>query len=207
METTITRSYVSTARMSHADWLAARQGGIGGSDAAALVLTPDVYKWHRPIDVYRSKVYEIEEDTENLPCRMGHYLEPFVADLFTEATGYRVHRWNRMMHSSEYPWALANIDRKLRGCNRGLEIKTCSAYRDSKFTDELFPPEYYVQIQHYMAVTGWDTWYLAALIGNKRFVWYTVPRNEDDICEIMAREEEFWSIIIRRDEEEAESWA
>lgn len=207
METTITRSYVSTARMSHADWLAARQGGIGGSDAAALVLTPDVYKWHRPIDVYRSKVYEIEEDTENLPCRMGHYLEPFVADLFTEETGFRVHRWNRMMHSSEYPWALANIDRKLRGCNRGLEIKTCSAYRDSKFTDELFPPEYYVQIQHYMAVTGWDTWYLAALIGNKRFVWYKVPRNEDDICEIMAREEEFWSIIIRRDEEEAESWA
>lgn len=207
METTITRSYVSTARMSHADWLAARQGGIGGSDAAALVLTPDVYKWHRPIDVYRSKVYEIEEDTENLPCRMGHYLEPFVADLFTEETGFRVHRWNRMMHSSEYPWALANIDRKLRGCNRGLEIKTCSAYRDSKFTDELFPPEYYVQIQHYMAVTGWNTWYLAALIGNKRFVWYKVPRNEDDICEIMAREEEFWSIIIRRDEEEAESWA
>lgn len=207
METTITRSYVSTARMSHADWLAARQGGIGGSDAAALVLTPDVYKWHRPIDVYRSKVYEIEEDTENLPCRMGHYLEPFVADLFTEETGFRVHRWNRMMHSSEYPWALANIDRKLRGCNRGLEIKTCSAYRDSKFTDELFPPEYYVQIQHYLAVTGWNTWYLAALIGNKRFVWYKVPRNEDDICEIMAREEEFWSIIIRRDEEEAESWA
>lgn len=207
METTTTRSYVSTARMSHADWLAARQGGIGGSDAAALVLTPDVYKWHRPIDVYRSKVYEIEEDAENLPCRMGHYLEPFVADLFTEATGFRVHRWNRMIHSSEYPWALANIDRKLRGCNRGLEIKTCSAYRDSKFTDELFPPEYYVQIQHYMAVTGWDTWYLAALIGNKRFVWYKVPRNEDDIREIMAREEEFWSIIIRKDEEEAESWA
>lgn len=207
METTITRSYVSTARMSHADWLAARQGGIGGSDAAALVLTPDVYKWHRPIDVYRSKVYEIEEDVESLPCRMGHYLEPFVADLFTEETGFRVHRWNRMMHSSEYPWALANIDRKLRGYNRGLEIKTCSAYRDSKFTDELFPPEYYVQIQHYMAVTGWDTWYLAALIGNKRFVWYKVPRNEDDIREIMAREEEFWSIIIRKSEEEAESWA
>lgn len=207
MDTTITRSYVSTARMSHADWLAARQGGIGGSDAAALVLTTDVYKWHRPIDVYRSKVYEIEEDVENLPCRMGHYLEPFVADLFTEETGFRVHRWNRMMRSSEYPWALANIDRKLRGYSRGLEIKTCSAYRDSKFTDELFPPEYYVQIQHYMAVTGWDTWYLAALIGNKRFVWYKVPRNEDDIREIMAREEEFWSIIIRKDEEEAESWA
>ena len=202
----VTRSYVSTARMSHMEWLAARQGGIGGSDAAALVLTPDVYKWHRPIDVYRSKVYELPEEEESLACRMGHFLEPLVADLFTEETGYRVHRWNRMLTSSEFPWAFANIDRKLRGYDRGLECKTCSVYRERQFDDEMFPPEYYVQIQHYLAVTGWDTWYLAALIGNKRFVWYTVPRNDEDIKEIMEREEAFWQIIIDKNEEEAEQW-
>ena len=70
----------------------------------------------------------------------------------------------------------------------------------------MFPPEYYVQIQHYLAVTGWDTWYLAALIGNKRFVWYTVPRNDEDIKEIMEREEAFWEIIVNKNEEEAEQW-
>ena len=163
-------------------------------------------KWHRPIDVYRSKVYELPEEEESLACRMGHFLEPLVADLFTEETGYRVHRWNRMLTSSEYPWAFANIDRKLRGYDRGLECKTCSVYRERQFDDEMFPPEYYVQIQHYLAVTGWDTWYLAALIGNKRFVWYTVPRNDEDIKEIMEREEAFWQIIIDKNEEEAEQW-
>lgn len=32
------KNYISTVGMSHSDWLKARQNGIGGSDAPALVL-------------------------------------------------------------------------------------------------------------------------------------------------------------------------
>ena len=45
------RNYIDTRGMSRLDWLKARQRGIGGSDAAALILPPDVYKWHRPKDI------------------------------------------------------------------------------------------------------------------------------------------------------------
>lgn len=201
------KNYISTVGMSHSDWLKARQNGIGGSDAPALVLPCDVYKWHRPADVYASKVSKPDE-TSPLACRVGSYLEPFVADLFTETTGIKVHRLNRIIISEEHPFMFANIDRKVRGENAGLEIKTTEVYNKSKFTDEEFPYQYYVQIQHYMAVTGWKKWYLAALIGNQRFVWYEVPRNDEDIAEIIETESKFWNdIVVPRNTEELERWA
>ena len=96
-------SYISTVGMSRADWLKARQSGIGGSDSPALILPRDVYGWSRPKDVYWSKVSEPEE-TSPLACRVGSYLEPFVAELFTEATGLKVHRLNKIIVSGEFKY-------------------------------------------------------------------------------------------------------
>ena len=112
-------SYISTVGMSRDDWLKARQSGIGGSDSPALILPRDVYGWSRPKDVYWSKVSEPEE-TSPLACRVGSYLEPFVAELFTEATGLKVHRLNKIIVSGENPFMFANIDRKLYGVDYGL---------------------------------------------------------------------------------------
>lgn len=200
--------YISTRGMSRLDWLRARQRGIGGSDAPALILPPDVYKWNRPKDVYRSKVEERTDDVSPLSCEVGHFLEPFVAGKFAEVTGYRVHSVNKIILNARYPFMFANIDRKLYGANVGLEIKTTNAYNDKRFTEDEYPMEYYIQMQHYMAVTGWDMWYLAALIGNNRFVWYEVPRNEDDIAEIIETERRFWDeVVVPRNEKELEeSW-
>ncbi len=202
------KNYIDTRGMSRLDWLKARQRGIGGSDAAALILPPDVYKWHRPKDIYEDKTTERTDDSSPLACEVGHYLEPFVAAKFTEATGIRVHNLNRILLNPELPHMFANIDRKLYGANVGLEIKTTNAYNDKRFTEDTYPAEYYVQMQHYMAVTGWDMWYLAALIGNHRFVWYEVPRNDDDIAEIIYIEKKFWDeIVVPRNEKELkESW-
>lgn len=200
-------NYISTKNMTHLDWLKARQNGIGGSDAPALVLPPDVYKWSRPKDVYMSKVGEVEMD-EPLPCRVGSFLEPLVAKIFTEETGMVVHRYNRIIISDEHPFMFANIDRKLYGNNIGLECKTTSDFMDKKFTDDEYPYQYYVQMQHYMAVTGWDMWYLAVLIGNRKFRWYEVPRNDEDIKDIIESESRFWNdVVVPRNEQELERWA
>lgn len=200
-------NYISTKNMSRLDWLKARQNGIGGSDAPALVLPYDVYKWSRPKDVYESKVGEPDE-TSPLACRVGSYLEDFVARLFTEETGMTVHRYNRIIFSDEHPFMFANIDRKLYGNNIGLECKTTSDFMDKKFTDDEYPYQYYVQMQHYMAVTGWDMWYLAVLIGNRKFRWYEVPRNDEDIKDIIKAESKFWNdVVVPRDTEKLELWA
>ena len=54
-------------------------------------------------------------------------------------------------------------------------------------------------MQHYMAVTGWQMWHLAVLIGNREFVWYDVPRDDAWIEEMIRQEAAFWDCVERRD--------
>jgi predicted phage-related endonuclease len=111
----------------------------------------------------------------------------------------------------------ANIDRKLLGKNEGLECKTIGEFAARKYvgTDEDGKKvyidrfvegdmeaslqnklEWYIQMQHYMAVTGWDMWHLAVLIGNRQFLWYDVPRDQEWIDMIIEKETEFWDCVV-----------
>ena len=183
-------------------WLRERQKGIGGSDAAALMLDESMYKRKRPEDVLADKVYPIEDEgEERLCCRIGHELEPFCAKLFTEATGLRVHADRRHFVHPEHPFMVGNIDRKIVGHDWGLECKTTSAFHDKKFTEETYPPEYFVQIQHYLAVTGWEKWYLSAIVLNFRHVVYEVPRDEEFIKVLIERESAFWAEVQEKRKE------
>ncbi len=91
---------------------------------------------------------------------------------------------------------VGNIDRKIVGQRWGLECKTTSAFSKNSFTDETFPLHYFVQIQHYLAVTGWEKWYLAAIILNFKFVWYEVPRDDAFIEQVLIpTERDFWKTV------------
>lgn len=189
---------ISTVGMTRLEWLKQRRKGIGGSDAAALVLQD--YEYQTPYGLWLDKTGAVPvNETSSLQCRVGTYLEPFVAELFTEATGLKVRRLNAMLWNETYPFMFADIDRRIEGRDEGLECKTTSAFNDKYFKyDEDIPPEfgrYYVQMQHYMAVTGWKKWHLAVLIGNHRFRHYECKRNEEDIAEIIRKESEFWDLV------------
>lgn len=186
--------------MNRLQWLRERQKGIGGSDVPALILPPEKYRWERPVDIWRSKVEPVTEDRQSLAAEVGTFCEPLVARLFTRETGIAVHQDHRHFQHPAYPFMLANIDRKVSRQRAGLECKTTSAYRDKLFTEELFPLEYFCQIQHYLAVTGWDYWYLAALIGNHRFVHYKVERDEVFIRDVLIPTEvKFWETVVSRE--------
>jgi len=189
----------SLAGLSRGEWLENRRSGIGGSDAPALVLPPDKFKWRRPRDVYNSKVYGSESE-EKLEMRLGRYCEEFVAQEFTRVTGKRVQRYGYSIISDDNPFMTATIDRKLVGLNEGLECKTTCEYNLKRFNDKDYPYEYHVQCLHYLAVTGWDRWHLAVMIGNKNFRVYKVERDEEFIDYIISREREFWDIIKNKNE-------
>ena len=65
-----------TANLSHAEWLALRKTGIGGSDAGALC---GLNAYRSPIHVYKDKVSEEIEDFDNESMRQGRDLEEYVA--------------------------------------------------------------------------------------------------------------------------------
>ena len=212
---------ISTIGMNRADWLSARRTGIGGSDAAKIVLSSEQYTYADPGALYLDKIGEGEEESApSLQARHGTWCEEFVAQLYEEATGNRVHRLNRMFRSEEHPFMIADIDRKLYGKREGLECKTIGEFAarkrltdpetgETSWTDRFVEGdmlgslqnklEWYCQMQHYMAVTGWDMWHLAVLIGNRKFLWYDVPRDQEWIDAMIAEEEDFWRHVQNKE--------
>lgn len=211
----------STVGLDRTAWLEARRVGIGGSDAAKIVLSAEQYKYADPGALYLDKIGEgpAEED-ESLAARHGRFCEELVAQLYEEATGNKVRRCNMILRSDAHPFMIADIDRKIVGRREGLECKTVGEFAarmketdpetgEAKWVDRFIEgdmetslsrkPEWYCQMQHYMAVTGWEMWHLAVLIGNRRFLWYDVPRDQAWIDEMVRQEAEFWKHVERRE--------
>lgn len=177
---------------SHEEWLALRHKYIGGSDAAAVV---GLNAFVSPYALWAEKTGRLPGFEGNLATEVGTYLEDFVAKLFERETGKKVRRCNQSWINSDYPWAIANIDREIVGEDAGLEIKTTSELNIKKFKNGEFPANYYCQCMHYMAVTGKKRWYLAVLIGNREFKWFCIERDEEEIKALMAAEEHMMHLI------------
>lgn len=182
-------SLVSTLNMTHDEWLRWRRTGITGSDAAAIV---GLDRYRSPFDVYADKLGLKQEQPDNEAMRQGRDLEEYVASRFCEQTGKKVRRRNAILQHPEHHWMLGNIDRWVVGENAGFEAKTTSVLNRAKFSQGEFPPNYYVQCVHYMAVTGAERWYLAVLVLNKAFHVFTIERDEAEVQALIEAEKDFW---------------
>ena len=144
-----------------------------------------------PYSLWAEKTGRLPGFDGNLATEVGTYLEEFVAQKFAQETGKKVRKSNLSWFNDEYPWAIANIDREIVGEDAGLEIKTTSEMNTRKFKGGEYPANYYCQCMHYLAVTGKQRWYLAVLIGNREFKWFTIERDEDEINALMDAERTF----------------
>lgn len=176
------------------EWLALRKGYIGGSEAAGVVgLSP----FTTPYQIWAEKTGKVEPFAGNLATEVGTYLEDFVAKLYERETGRKVQRVNASLVNDQYPWAIADIDRRIVGAEEGLEIKTTNSLALKHFAGGDFPATYYCQCMHYLAVTGWQRWHLAVLIGNNDFRTFTIERNELEIDALMEAERQLMEKIER----------
>ena len=188
-------SSVSTRDMSREEWLRYRRKGIGGSDAAAII---GKSRWKSAFSVYLDKL-GMEDDQTSPVMEMGNLLEGYVAELFTRESGKKVARRNRTYTSKSHPCMMANIDRYVVGEQAGLECKTTTRYNSSDWDAGEVPPEYYWQCMHYMAVLGYDHWYLAVLMRDSGdFRWYRIDRDQAEIDRLIEAEEDFWGLVQRR---------
>lgn len=92
---------------------------------------------------------------------------------------------------------LANVDRLVVGERAGLECKTTSAYNSREWDADTgkLPDMYALQCQHYMAVTGYEWWYMAVLIGGQRFLNFAVQRDDELVEQLVRIEREFWQLV------------
>ena len=67
---------ISTAGMSHDEWLEHRRRSVGGSDAAAIV---GLNGWASPYSVWAEKTGRLPPKEDNEAMRQGRDLEGYVA--------------------------------------------------------------------------------------------------------------------------------
>lgn len=180
-----------TRTLTHDEWLALRRTGIGGSDAGAIM---GVSPYKGAFSVWADKQGKLPPLEDNEAMRQGRDLEDYVARRFAEASGLRVRHEYSMLRSVEHPCMLADIDRRIIGERAGLECKTSRDITMARYRNGEYPMEYYCQCLHYLAVTGWDCWYLAVLVYGTDLLIYKICRDEvmDDIEALIKAEEAFW---------------
>lgn len=180
-----------TRTLTHDEWLALRRTGIGGSDAGAIM---GVSPYKGAFSVWADKMGKLPPLEDNEAMRQGRDLEDYVARRFAEASGLRVRHEYSMLRSVDHPCMLADIDRRIIGERAGLECKTSRDITMARYRNGEYPMEYYCQCLHYLAVTGWDCWYLAVLVYGTDLLIYKICRDEvmDDIEALIKAEEAFW---------------
>lgn len=178
-----------------AAWLAERKKGIGSSDAAALL---GLSKWASPLHVYLEKVGEwAPPDTP--AKKAGRKLEEVVAAWYEEDTGQALSFPDTaIIQHPVHPWMLASLDR----VRPRLVVELKNWWDDSQWgtpgTDEV-PDFINVQVQHQLAVTGWEEGHVGVLFGGQDFRVYVIPRSEKLIDTLTYVEGDFWARIQRRD--------
>ena len=192
------------------EWLSGRTNGIGGSDAAAIVgMNP--YKTN--VELFEEKIgCHIPEDISDKPYVIyGKKAEKYIRGLFQlNYPGYRVeHHEFRILQSIQYPFMQASLDGELTDRERRkgiLEIKTsnilCSMQYE-KWKDRI-PDNYYIQVLHYLLVTGFEFVVLRAHLDSSwgkeirtQVRHYFIERNEvqEDLNYLLQKEIEFWEYV------------
>ncbi|MAG64750.1 MAG: hypothetical protein CMK74_02590 [Pseudomonadales bacterium] len=173
-----------------------RQKYIGGTDIAAIL---NLHPYKKKYEVWLEKIGKIDpaDLSENEAVYWGKVLENLIADRYSEVTGSKVRNVNRTLMHSKYNFMRGHIDRKLEGKNAGLEVKTVglrSAHLwGDEYTDEI-PVHYELQVLHYIAITGFDYFDVAALFFGQEMRIFHVRRNRnlERIKELEEKARKFW---------------
>jgi putative phage-type endonuclease len=188
--------------MDREQFLAARMDGIGGSDAAAAL---GLSSFKTTFELWLEKTGQLPavdlDDVERI--RFGKLMEAPIADEYEHRNNVKLRRRNQILRNPAYPWMLANIDRQIEGQRCGLEIKNVDgmAYRMGDWgepgSDEI-PEPYLLQCLHYLVVTGFDEWRLAACIGGNRLETFVIHRDHELEEMLIDGEHEFWQRVQTR---------
>lgn len=186
--------------------LTARKEYLGGTDMARLA---GVSRYGGPLSVWLEKTGQSSGQRANPQMALGTLLEPVVADLFSAATGLVLRRPRQQaLRDSRRPWLGGNIDRyatpraqtddrpgifeaKWAAMNRGWGDGHTAPLRWPP-PPAVIPPDYAVQVQHYLGLTGREVAYVGVLLGYADFRWYALPADPDTIAALRELGTRFW---------------
>ncbi|NYV64602.1 YqaJ viral recombinase family protein [Bacillus sp. Gen3] len=183
---------VNTKNLPRDQWLEYRRKGIGGSDAGVIA---GMSKYKSPFTLYLEKIGGLQDNEQSESAYWGNTLEEVVAAEFSKRAGLEVRERHELLQHDTYDFMLANLDREVICPNRGigiLECKTADKYFLDEWVADKVPDTYYIQVQHYLAITSYTFAYIAVLIGGNTFVYKDIERDEEVINYLITIEKKFW---------------
>lgn len=192
------------------EWLAARKR-IGGSDASAIV---GMNPYRTNVELWRIKtgLQEAEDISEKPYVKYGTEAEPHLRELFRlDYPEYEVgYTENNLFLNDRYPFAHASLDGWLTERETGrkgiLEIKTTNILQSMQKENwkDRIPDNYYIQVLHYLMVTGFEFAVLKAQLKYEfnndiysQIRHYRTERAdvEEDIRYLEEAERKFWKTV------------
>lgn len=172
-----------------------RKSFIGGSDIAAVL---GMSRWKTPLQIWGEKTGLLapEDISKKLPVRVGNRLEDTVCEIFEEETGKKLAPGPGTVFHPSYPFLGATVDRMVVDEDAIFEAKTAGAFKADEWAEDEWPAEYLLQVLWYLAITGKQTAYIGCLIGNNKFVWKEVGRQEKTIARMIERAVTFWEKFV-----------
>jgi putative phage-type endonuclease len=178
------------------EWIALRRTGLGGTDLPKIL---GVSRFGGPMSVFMEKQGLTAPLIETEAMEWGKLLEEPVARKYALKSGRKVRRAAGFIRHPAYNWLYANVDRwsDQRGtARRVLECKTAGEFNAKDFGEpgsDQVPPDYLLQVMHYLNVTGKDVADLAVLIGGQKHRVFTIERDAELIERMTEIAFEFWT--------------
>lgn len=174
-------------------WLAERR--IGGTAAGALL---GVSKYATPETLYRELTGEYRREV-GTAAEAGRRLEPVVREWTADLLGVEIDPWKQLLRSREWPFLTVSPDAKVAFEDVGVELKAPGLRQADEWADGAVPLAYQAQCQHAMAVTGYRSWIIGALIGGQEPVVHVIERDDFVVDAIVAAAADLWDRVQRRD--------
>lgn len=179
------------------EWLAARENGIGASQAAAAI---GLSAWQSPVGLWAEKLGLVPPQAETPSMRIGTALEPLIAAMYTEATGVKIRRANNLRQHPNHPFMLASLDRRAGRKPIELKFSARAVGYGEPGTDEV-PDDVLVQVLHQLAVIDEPEGDVALLKpGAGDVLIYPIHRTPEAEAAIVEREAIFWDHVVSRTE-------
>lgn len=190
------RSYTVELYDSRAEWLPARQHGLGASDTAAAL---GLSQYQSPYGLWVDKTEPPKPDSEmDEIARWGLLLEPVICEELNRVIGdgrevARV-KANTIYRSVERPHLHYSPD-AVTDSEEPCQLKTAH-FAQAKIWKTKVPLPYMCQMQHEMCVAGADRGYIAVLKDGFEFAFHRVNRNEKFIKRMLPKLDQFWEEYV-----------
>ena len=202
MASALSNSAAAAARRA---WLEERRKGLGGSDVAALF---GVHPWESPYSLWLDKTGQTPLDAreDDVRLEVGKELEPLTRRLYMRETGrFVVPGGNEVIFDKECPWLCGSLDGRVDSDDNSpsvgtgvFEGKTAMIFVKGAWDKGAIPLYIQIQVQTYMAVTGYTWGSVACLVlgAKEPLIIRDVARNNKFIAALRFKASEFWETYV-----------